>query len=343
MMFRRRHHNQSLPSTTSATPRSFTLRPGKGDGSARSIRLKNKSIPELWKEASVPTRITYVCLFSFLLSLYLGIRFIRYYNSHVHLDCHSTDCRLSILPIGWGKRVVVDMPRRQLLQSFSVKTDADGNFIMANPPMEDEDIIKNKYKKPGKHGYSPKSSGHYKGPDKEGNYYSYALVFREKPQDGSAAEQEERSRAEGVSDRELVDLSPLDPYTVVQDHGRRRLVMRLFRIGQSRRRVRTMITRIDSYIKRRRVRLIVKENGVPSWQGILMVVLGLVGFLLTLLIGQFWDEPPRTSTGPGVRRQQQHQPTPYRSVEEKRGSAYQRTTSARYEVRTKPAAQNRFK
>jgi len=50
--------------------------------------------------------------------------------------------------------------------------------------------------------------------------------------------------------------------------------------------------------------LTVKENCPPSWQGILLLVLGIFGLLLTLLIGQIWEPEAHSNTqGPGTRSQ----------------------------------------
>jgi len=359
-MFRRRssaaasNAAASLPTTGSGTSsggrgssfRSSLLASIRGtnkdDGSARTIRLKHKSFREMWDDASAPVRATYVCLLAFLLCFWWGVRSIRYRNSHVHLDCQSLDCRLTILPAGWHRKVVAEFPRRQLLQAFAVKTDVDGNFVEANPKLDDDVVYApHKGRKTGK--YKPKNAGHYKGPDKNGHYYSYAVVLQDKVPEQQQRRHEHRE-GEPTNDlpaEETVKFgSDFDPYLVdLGDGGKKRLIVRQFQIGQSKRRVRMMVSRIDGYIKQRRQRLIVKEQAVPSWQGILMIVLGLVGFLITLLVGQFWDEHLPGSAGPGVRRHSQQQQQQRRSVEQRRSSAYDRTTPSRYEVRTKPAAQ----
>ena len=80
------------------------------------------------------------------------------------------------------------------------------------------------------------------------------------------------------------------------------IIIRKFGINQSRRRVKTTVQKIDSYIKRRRHKLTVKENTPPAWQGILLLVLGIFGLLLTMLIGQYWEPPEKKrQTGPGTR------------------------------------------
>lgn len=348
------------------------------DGSAKSIRLQ-KPLIQVWKEASVATRSTYILLFSFLFMFWFGIRLLRYNNAHIHLTCRAADCTLSIYPRGWSKQYKVEFPRRQLIDIFAVKATLEGHFI------ERQTNLYESFREPPpqqhhhhhKGGGPPRKSSpmysHYKGPDENGHYTSYALIFRSKrgfetiqeekqaaaatesehkdegaEQEGAGGEkqasetttarqEEETSDAAAAASQELspfelVDFSSqLSEYLEDIGDGQYRLIMRLFQIPQSRRRVSTMIHRVESYIKKRRQSLMVKENAVPSWQGILLLVIGILGFLLTLLLGQFWDEREHPHQRKHRRPHEPHRPQ----------DSFKQAMPPQYEVRTAPLRSSR--
>lgn len=340
-LFRRRASaDVGLPTTTAAAgPKrsSFLIRSNPNDGSARNIRL-NRSLTQVWKQLPTVQKVSYILCIVFLFTIYWGIRSIRYHNQHIHLNCHSTECKLSILDRGWGSKVLLEFPRRQLVDSLAVKTDRDGTFVSAHPPLT-EAFSRNQGKK-GKHATS--ASAHYKGPDADGYYTSYAIILRDQATADRLVESPEQETApDGAGGEDepakttplpAVDLAPLADYLQDLGEGQYRLIMKLHQLGQSKRRVRTILTKIESYIKRRRQSLLVKEHGAPSWQGVLGIVLGIVGFLLTILIGQFWEEDDRPPPGgPGARRHSSAPPV------DARRESMKRQTPARYEVRTKPA------
>ena len=93
-----------------------------------------------------------------------------------------------------------------------------------------------------------------------------------------------------------------------------------------------MIQKIESYVKRRRQKLVVRENSPPSWQGVLLMVFGGIGIILAALLGQFQEET--AVKGPGVRRQLSHKKTVKHTV----ADSYASATPARYEVSTTPTA-----
>ena len=106
--------------------------------------------------------------------------------------------------------------------------------------------------------------------------------------------------------------------------------MRHFGLSQTRMRVRSNVNKVESYIKRRRQKLLLKESATLPWQGILCLVFGLVFFLLVILLGQFFEEEPRKQGGPGSRRSyNKSNSSSYRNVSSRRtssrsGSQYQR-------------------
>lgn len=174
----------------------------------------------------------------------------------------------------------------------ATKVDKSGNFLSVDT---------SKYEPPnrGKKGKNKKKykSGSYKGPDENGLYSSYAIKFHpETPE----------------SDKPKEDAIPDADFSTLQQYFERErtdaggfvwtLHMRRFGLSQSRTRIRSMVNKVESYMKRRRQKLLVKESAPLPWQGLLFLIFGLLGLMLTLLIGQFWEEAPRRQGGPGARR-----------------------------------------
>ena len=314
----------------------FSIKSNPLDGSARNIRLE-QSLTKKWSQMSFATRATYGSLVFFLLLLYFGIRWIRYSNAYIHVNCRLTTCDLQIMPLGWGRKVRLEFPRRQLLEGVAVKTTSDGSFVPGAANVNDDYITKPITNKKGKK-YIPAHKQSTKGPDAHGHYVSYALLLTDQEPDEPPVDGEE-----GEKPMPIKDLSPLSDYLerVPQEQGgdadpenslqlrKYRLVLRKFRIGQSKRRVRTILSKVEAYIKRRRTQLVVKETSPPAWQGILGIVVGLMGTLLTLLLGQLWDDVPSAS-GPGVRRESKTT----KGNLSKSGDTMRRTTPAKYEVAT---------
>jgi hypothetical protein len=220
----------------------------------------------------------------------------------IHLICHTEECTVSITPRGWLGTHKVQFPRHQLIKAESIKVDAEGNFVALSPRLDDFVDKPRKGKKKG-------TTTSYKGPDQRGHYPSYRITLRERKKtetnneqtgdsvDGSSVPEE--SMTNEIKDAALTDIKP---FMKENAEGELTIIVRAFNINQSRRRVKTTVQKIDSYIKKRRHKLTVKENTPPSWQGILMLVLGIFGLLLTLLAGQFWDpSPEKRQSGPGTR------------------------------------------
>ena len=179
-----------------------------------------------------------------------------------------------------------------MVSAHPIKVDADGNFLSFD---------NSKYVPYQKgRGKKNKSKNSYKGPDEDGEYRSYAIKFR-------ASSPEDEKKRNDPEDEDYVpdaDFTPIMKWlSPGEEEGTYMLYMRKFGIEQSRTRIRSMVNKVESYVKRRRQKLILKENATISVKGVLCLVFGLLGVMLTILIGQFWNEPPRRHGGPGTRRQ----------------------------------------
>lgn len=342
-MFRRNNRNDILPSTHYGTGRGSSggglpafsgSSGGFNDGSGRSIKM-DAPVIKAWKKASGYTRGSYYALAFTIFLIYYGYRSLSYWNgtskivfvdgffrgirnlpmqyltflvflsffwinesASIWLTCHQQECTLEITPPGTRTKTVV-FPRDQLHSAQAIKTDKTGSFISLDTDKYEPPSKRKKKKKKNNSGW------HHRGPDAQGRYKTYRVNFlKERPED------DKRSRP----DLDFTDFSELGKYISISENDMFTLHFRHFSLSQSRMRVRSNVNKVESYVKRRRQKLIIKESANLPWQGIVCLVFGLVGCLLTLLIGQFWDEEPRRQGGPGARRSQQKPSSSYRKT-----------------------------
>lgn len=313
-MFRRNNQNDTLPSTTYGTGRGSSSSGfpfgggGSHDGSGRSIKM-DAPVVKAWRKASVYTRVSYCLLGLALFLIFYGFRSLRYWNASIWLTCHQQDCTLEITPPG-KRTLTVVFPRTQLHSAQPIKTDADGKF---------DSIDKDKYepperKKSGKKYKNSKPKWNSKGPDEQGRYRTYRInILKQSPEDSP------KDRLEDA------DFSSVNDYVTITEGDMYGLHFRQFGMAHSRMRVRSNINKVESYARKRRQKLLLKESANLPWQGVLCLVSGLVGLLLIILIGQFFEEEPRRQIGPGARRSQQK----YRSTNSGTRVASRPTSSSR--------------
>lgn len=262
------------------------------DGSASSIHV-TPTIVQTWQRASVPTKVTWISFFTTIIMIYLGYRCIRYYNTGIYLNCTSNKCTFKLVHTGYKKPTTVDVGRHQIVRTEPVLVKPDGTFVSGNASIK-IDYQKSKTTKDGLN---------YKGPDSDGNYLSYAIYFKDK----SDEQTKYTDAAEEIIDVQfdITKLKEVPTIDIEDDTNHYRLIVRkhIPFVGQSKRRVRMMTQKVESYIKKRRQKMILREVSGPQWQGVVLVVVGIIGFILTLLIGQFKDDNTASQSGPGFRRQ----------------------------------------
>lgn len=340
------------------------------DGSASSIQTP-WMIQKTWQRTEKPVRITYICMMMGILMIWYGIRYISYYNGSININCHSVACDLIIYPIGFQRKVqLLNIPRQQFVNVQPVKTLLNGTFV-TDQNIQLNDSYRNQKNKYSKHqGSSYSKSSSYKGPDSNGHYLSYAFVLQDKNQNVErhiGMIDTETTNNENNSPTTLeVELTPILPFLqrIDEDNNdggssssipsKYRLIQKTFGARHSQRRVRSMITKIETYIKFRRQKLIIIETASPAWQGIVLIVFGSVTILITFTLGQFMNEynSQQQYRGPGMRNSsngsyrreqllQKHNPSPSATIAKRKvtlQSVNQIATPSQYEVNTATAA-----
>lgn len=315
------------------------------DGSASSIHTPH-AMQLLWQRASGPVRTTWIMILLSVIMLFFGYRWLRYSSAGVSITCLSLSCDITIYPIGFLRPVKVsNLHRDQIAGVMPIKTQRDGTFVT-----DRNIVLMDPYtKKKGKKKYSYAKSSSYKGPDENGYYLTYAIILEKKEDSGNRLDNTESNILEDTVPQ--VDLTPLLPYLDLYDapssdatnvdapsSKKYRLIPRKFGTRHNQRRVRSMIQKIEGYIKHRRQKIVINENAAPAWQGIVLLVVAATTLLITIALGQFYDE--EVIKGPGIRRKEQlkkHNPSPSTTIAKRKlvvQNANQIATPMQYEVNT---------
>jgi hypothetical protein len=312
----------------------FSSSRGRTDGSARGIHTA-PTLQQAWRRTSLERKVTLIATVTSTIMILWGWRAIRYSSAGFTLNCNAHSCDIFLRPTGWGKPVrVVELSKYQLQLPKAIKVKKDGEFVTdQDVPLTERNTTPPPPKNKQKAKYQQKKDATYKGPDEFGRYTTYAIILTDK------SETIFPDDVELPENHQAVDLSPirhlLDSFQDAADGGKTkyRIIPRKFGVIHSKRRVRTMIQKIESYVRRRRIKAVVKEDAPPSWQGVILLVFGFTGLLLTFILGQFSVATAAANgahqSGPGVRRQQQQQQQQVRDP-------FRSTTPSKYEVSTQP-------
>jgi len=220
----------------------------------------------------------------------------------VWLDCTTQGCDLTISPPpNRGAKTKVKFHRDQIVRSDVVRTDVDGNVRSTEAVGSTSSSWADSGRggggsKKGKYGkYGKYAAGGYNGqlgPDENGLYESYVLILKEREPtafagDGGASATDPNSE-QTTTERNLAPLfAHVEPN---ESTGEYKVDMRMFNRGQTRRSASTMATRINAYTRNRRHKLVLRENRNVPWQGVVMIVVGILSAVLSLLLGQLWEE-----------------------------------------------------
>lgn len=149
-------------------------------------------------------------------------------------------------------------------------------------------------------------------------------------------DKEQRYREKIIKDNELLpNLESVEPFAIQEADHQYRVIMRRYNVGHKRRRVTSLITKIKMYASGQKDTLIIRENRIVAWQGILLIVFGVFSGLLSLLLGQF-SEPDKMirkghSTGRMTPGQSMAMVRTNRSMGTSRQTAYSYNTKPQYQ------------
>jgi hypothetical protein len=201
-------------------------------------------------------------------------------KASIWLTCHSQECELEIYPPSSRKQHHIFFGRKQLVKSQAIKVTSSGEFAR----LDTGNVFPRATAKGKQQAKKYNSHSNY-GPDENGHFDDYTIVLRP-PEDNQRPDQIEED-----SEWFEKDLIELAPYTYREEtSGNYVLHMRKFNMRQSKRRTRTMVSKVESYINNRRQKLVIKENSPLSWQGMLSLMLGLFSLLIGILIWQFVED-----------------------------------------------------
>lgn len=323
------------------------------DGSGKSIKME-APLAKAIRSADGFVKGTYIWFFVSIFFIWGGASWIRRNSSSMVLDCNSGGCTLTIqapysflprnsstgVPVKTRskskRRTTIKLERDQIVRADNIKWDPTAQVIVKNYGMssptyasqqqneedgemdEDERKPRKPKAKSRKKNYSS-SSNRNGGPDRDGNYDSYILVFRDPlPPSFENGEEDDKSdpnespsikmqRKMAAQHRSMTQdpnslASLLAPFVIGDDYSSNTsteyfIHPRDFNVGQTRRLARTAVSKITAYTKGRRSTCILRENRPVAWQGLVLLILGIFSVVLCLLIGQFWEEHDPTKVG----------------------------------------------
>lgn len=143
-------------------------------------------------------------------------------------------------------------------------------------------------------------------------------------------DQQRKYSEEIIKENDLLpSLESIQPFATKEANHQYRVIMRKFNVGHKRRRVTSLISKINMYAAGQKDTLIIRENRIVAWQGILLIVFGVFSMLLSMLLGQFSD--------PDTLHPRRRKPTPTSSTSSSLGMGTVRMGSQ------KPSSSSSFK
>lgn len=259
-------------------------------GGGSSIHM-DAPVVKAVKNASIFTRMSYFfLLFSVCITIF-GIRHWKNNDASIVLNCGDVYCTLSIKDIG-SRCFDALLHRDQIVRS---------NQIYMNSRREITGFIT----KDGENeNYLSQFDHHHKSKDDKN--YSYTIVLQ--PYDNNSMSTRNNnlsgnddslnfsSKEVSVADleenfynlRQFIALSKGDTY--LKETNEIQITMKKHFRDTRRGRIRSQHSRIKRYMEGKRTKVTLRESKGPSWIGILSIIFGLFSAILTVLVGQFWDE-----------------------------------------------------
>lgn len=317
-MLRQRNKTTDLPLTSHI--------PSNMDGSGRSVQME-APIMKAARNASSYTKYSYMWLFGSIFSILYGWHFATSRYATTYLSCKDDgNCILKIIPPNRKKRLSLTFTKDQLITAQSIQVNIHGEpldldsktYHRSEETYESYYMVLNQYGKDAaeviQEEQHRKEIEHdlLESVKKEEAelMQKYGSAARTDPALGAYEEEkrtkeekivemkrrldkEQRYREEIVKDNELLpNLESILPFAIQEADHQYRVIMRRYNVGHKRRRVASLITKIKMYASGQKDTLVIRENRILAWQGILLIVLGVFSGLLSLLLGQF-SEPDK--------------------------------------------------
>jgi hypothetical protein len=159
--------------------------------------------------------------------------------------------------------------RDQLLSSEVTFIDIHGHERPSINQLEEENKIKPLMTPPDR-------------PDADGYYESFAVIIAEHSPIESIYNTGHNSTQEW---QRLIQST----YVTQEENGNFRVIVRRFNVGHTFKRVQSQMSKIYTFVKKRREQLHVEEPTNISWQGILLMTFGAMSTLISIALGQFWE------------------------------------------------------
>lgn len=303
-MLKRRNRKLDLPMVGSHASSAL-------DGSGRAISMDAPIIRSA-KNASPYTKGSYLwTLGSFVVAIW-GWRSIWWHYATTFLSCDGDNCKLKIIKPGRGKEFNLQFHRDQIVNVNHIKVDVNGDIYSSDGGIEMFDSYYITLNQFGKEAAIDLFSEQRRRLANQGEKAITKEQMIEMEKYGSAAmtdpslreQLEEHSQMTDITshDREqgndeheklkrydLPRLDTLNDVAISEGLGQYKLILRKYNIMHKRRRVSALVSKINYYSSGRKSKLIIRENRNVMWQGILSCVFGSFSFLLSLLLGQFWE------------------------------------------------------
>lgn len=278
---------------------------GEMDGSGKAMRIDAPAIRAV-KQASGYTKGSYAWTFGSIFGIIWSIRHILYHAATIYISCNdSTDCTLKINPPG-GRAIYIPFVRDQIVEASSIKVNVNGEVPIPGSDEKEYESYTILFRESGEReseleALERELEKNAVPPDlmKEMEQYGSAAMtdpdLRQKFEEQIEAHKQklvddlQKERKGNQSKTNMPSLEAMNDYAVVQGMGEYLLTIRKFNIGETRRRVGPLISRVNNFANGKRERLVLRENRSISAVGVVIIVFSVFSLLVSLLFGQFWE------------------------------------------------------
>jgi len=246
-----------------------------------------------------------------------------YNYATTYLTCEGDYCQLKIIPPHRKRRLNLKLDRNQFVIAKTFPVDEDGNVLMkkgdhrGDEMYESYGIVLNQFGKDAavnEFEIQRESLRHMveesltrEDLEEMERYGSAAFTdpdLREKFAKQKRTIAEKQAPPITKSKRyDLPNLEMLGDFATLETEGQYMVTMRRYNVRDKRRRVSSLVNKVNLYINGTKDRLVIRENRNIVWQGIVGLVFGVFSLLLSLVLGQFFEPQKIRTRGPGSRNQ----------------------------------------